>query len=463
MVFSSTTFLFLFLPFVLLVYYNPVWRGRTFRNIVLTCASIGFYAWGEPAFVFVMLFSIILNWFMALRIAKAKGTGRKKVYLVLNLIYNVGLLFVFKYLSFIVDNFALLLKRDNWSVKIALPIGISFFTFQILSYIIDVYRGKVAVQKNLYKVALYITLFPQLIAGPIVRYSAIADAIDHRKESWENVENGLFRFVYGLAKKVLMANYMAVLADNVFAMQSRTLAIAWIGAIAYTFQIYFDFSGYSDMAIGLGQMFGFYFGENFNYPYVAASVTEFWRRWHISLSSWFKDYVYIPLGGNRVGKNRWILNLFIVWALTGIWHGANWTFLVWGFLYFAFRLLEVRFPKVKELGAVSHIYTLLVVVIAWVIFRSESLPQAGKYIGQMFGIGVTGAADSLAVDYIRNSWLFFLAGGILSTPVWRFVLSKIKKEAAKQICESVVLLLLFVLSILTCIKSTYNPFIYFNF
>lgn len=462
MVFSSTTFLFLFLPFVLLVYYNPIWRGRTFRNVVLTCASIGFYAWGEPVFVFIMLFSIIFNWFMALRIDKANGNGRK-VCLILTVIYNIGLLFVFKYLSFIVDNFAFLIKRDEWSVKIALPIGISFFTFQILSYIIDVYRKKVKVQKNLYKVALYISLFPQLIAGPIVRYSAIADAIDHRKESWEDVGNGLFRFVYGLAKKVLLANYMAVLADNVFAMQSRTAAIAWIGAIAYTIQIYFDFSGYSDMAIGLGQMFGFHFGENFNYPYVAASVTEFWRRWHISLSSWFKDYVYIPLGGNRVGKNRWVLNLFIVWVLTGIWHGANWTFLVWGLLYFIFRLLETRFPKIKELGAVSHLYALLVVVIAWVIFRSESLSQAGRYIGQMIGINVTGAVDSVAVDYIRNSWLFFLTGGILSTPVWKLVLSKIKRETARQICESMAVLLLFVLSVLACIKSTYNPFIYFNF
>lgn len=462
MVFSSTTFLFLFLPFVLLVYYNPVWKGRTFRNIVLTCASVGFYAWGEPIFVFAMLFSIVFNWFMALRIDKARGAG-KKVYMVLTVIYNVGLLFLFKYLSFIIDNFALLLKRDDWSVAIALPIGISFFTFQILSYIFDVYRGKVAVQKNLYKVALYISLFPQLIAGPIVRYSSIAEAIDHRKESWENLEDGVFRFVYGLAKKVLMANYMAILADNIFAMQSRTVAIAWIGAVAYTLQIYFDFSGYSDMAIGLGRMFGFHFGENFNYPYVAASVTEFWQRWHISLSSWFKDYVYIPLGGNRVSKGRWILNLFVVWALTGIWHGANWTFLIWGFLYFTFRLLEIRFPKIKEMGVVSHIYALLVVVIAWVIFRSESLVQAGKYIGQMFGIGVTGLADSLTADYIQNSWLFFLIGGVLSTPAWRLLLAKIKREAPKQVFENAAVLVLFVLSVLACIKSTYNPFIYFNF
>lgn len=462
MVFSSTIFLFLFLPFVLLIYYNPIFKSRKFKNIILMCVSIGFYAWGEPIFVFVMLFSIVFNWFLALKIA---GTGEKvkKIFLIISIVYNIGLLFIFKYLSFVVENVSLLLNRDKWSLKIALPIGISFFTFQILSYVLDVYNGKVKVQKNVLKVALYVSLFPQLIAGPIVRYSLIEDEIDHRKESWDSVEKGLFRFVYGLAKKVLMANYMAIIADNVFSMNTRTFVMAWLGAIAYTLQIYFDFSGYSDMAIGLGEIFGFHFEENFKHPYISSSVTEFWKRWHISLSSWFKDYVYIPLGGNRVSRNRWIFNLFIVWLLTGIWHGANWTFLVWGLLYFIFRLLETYIPVIKKLGVFSHIYTMLIVITAWVIFRSESLLQAVRYIGQMFGIGNSRFIDSVAIDYMKNSWLLFGLGVIFSTPAYQTALKKIKNAEVRQACECAVILFLFVLSVLACIKSTYNPFIYFNF
>lgn len=462
MVFSSTIFLFLFLPFVLLIYYNPILKNRKFKNIFLMCASIGFYAWGEPIFVFVMIFSIVLNWFLALQIA---GTGGKikKILLVTAVVYNVGLLFIFKYLSFAVKNVSLLFGREDWKLTIALPIGISFFTFQILSYVLDVYNGKVKVQKNLLKVALYVSLFPQLIAGPIVRYSVIEGEIDHRKESREGVEKGLFRFVYGLAKKVLMANYMAVIADNVFAMGSRTVVMAWLGAIAYTVQIYFDFSGYSDMAIGLGEIFGFHFEENFNYPYIASSVTEFWQRWHISLSRWFRDYVYIPLGGNRVSRNRWIFNLFIVWALTGIWHGANWTFIAWGLLYFVFRLIETYIPIIKKMGVFSHIYTMFVVIAAWVIFRSESILQAVRYIGQMFGIGSSRIVDSVAMDYMKSSWLFFGLGVVFSTPAYRFSLKKIKNTEVRQSCECAVILFLFALSVLACIKSTYNPFIYFNF
>lgn len=462
MVFSSTIFLFLFLPFVLLLYYNPICKSRKFKNIILLFASIGFYAWGEPIFVFVMFLSIVFNWGMALWIDRAKGKVRKAV-LIISVVYNVGLLFIFKYLSFLMKNISVIAGKEDWKVTIALPIGISFFTFQILSYILDVYNKKVAVQRNLLKVALYVSLFPQLIAGPIVRYAAIEDEIDHRKESWNNVEEGLFRFVYGLAKKVLIANYMAVIADNVFAMNTRTLMMAWLGAAAYTLQIYFDFSGYSDMAIGLGRIFGFHFAENFDYPYISSSVTEFWTRWHISLSSWFKDYVYIPLGGNRVSRKRWIFNLFIVWLLTGIWHGANWTFILWGLLYFVFRMLEIYLPSIKKMGIFSHIYTMLTVTVAWVIFRSESLLQAAGYIGQMIGIGISGVADSVAIDYIKNSWLFFALGIIFCTPAYRLALGKIRNGLLRQFCECAVIVALFVLSVLSCIKSTYNPFIYFNF
>lgn len=318
MVFSSTVFLFLFLPLILIIYYNPIVKNRKFRNIFLLLVSLGFYAWGEPVFVFVMMLSIIINWFLALKIDKNE---KKKRYVILAILYNVGLLFVFKYLSFFANNMGLLFKVDKITLNIALPIGISFFTFQMLSYVLDVYFNKAKVQKNLLYVGLYVSLFPQLIAGPIVRYETIANEIETRQENTKDFCDGIYRFVYGLGKKVLISNYVGLVVDNIFVSMNITpisTATAWLGAIAYTLQIYFDFSGYSDMAIGLGKMFGFHFNENFNYPYMAKSITDFWRRWHISLSTWFRDYVYIPLGGNRVSNKRHIFNLFIVWLLTGM-------------------------------------------------------------------------------------------------------------------------------------------------
>ncbi|MDR2137258.1 MAG: MBOAT family protein, partial [Synergistaceae bacterium] len=344
MVFSSTVFLFLFLPGLLAVYYNPFFlfsksphKGRTFRNTILLLASLCFYAWGEPLFVFAMMASILVNWGFGLLLARGKS---KKGVLTAAVIYNVGLLFVFKYLSFTLRNVDYVF-RTGVTVDIALPIGISFFTFQLMSYVFDVSRTPELARRNPLDVALYVSLFPQLIAGPIVRFETIAGEIRGRVETSRDFTEGMTRFVFGLGKKLLIANYVGFLADEIFASSlPLSAATAWIGAIAYTLQIYFDFSGYSDMAIGLGWMFGFHFEENFDYPYISKSITEFWRRWHISLSTWFRDYLYIPLGGNRGSKSRTIFNLFIVWLLTGMWHGANWTFIVWGLYYFVLLLAE---------------------------------------------------------------------------------------------------------------------------
>lgn len=328
MVFSSTAFLFLFLPLTILGYYNPFLKSRNFRNRFLLFMSIVFYALGEPVFVFLMLLSIFVGWLAARKLEAAVDVKKRKRILVLAVFFHVGLLFIFKYLTFTMQQLGLLLHKDFSMISLALPIGISFFTFQLLSYLFDVYRSRAKAQKSVLNVGLYIALFPQLIAGPIVRYEWIEKEIMERRENWNDFAEGMMRFIYGLAKKVLIANYVAQLADNIFLFDgASTVATAWLGALAYTLQIYFDFSAYSDMAIGLGMMFGFHFPENFNYPYISRSATEFWRRWHMTLGNWFRDYVYIPLGGNRVPKSRWVLNLFIVWALMGIWHGANWTFL----------------------------------------------------------------------------------------------------------------------------------------
>ncbi len=464
MVFSSTVFLFLFLPLILIIYYNPIVKNRKFRNIFLLLVSLGFYAWGEPVFVFVMMLSIIINWFLALKIDKNE---KKKRYVILAILYNVGLLFVFKYLSFFANNMGLLFKVDKITLNIALPIGISFFTFQMLSYVLDVYFNKAKVQKNLLYVGLYVSLFPQLIAGPIVRYETIANEIETRQENTKDFCDGIYRFVYGLGKKVLISNYVGLVVDNIFVSMNITpisTATVWLGAIAYTLQIYFDFSGYSDMAIGLGKMFGFHFNENFNYPYMAKSITDFWRRWHISLSTWFRDYVYIPLGGNRVSNKRHIFNLFIVWLLTGMWHGANWTFIVWGLFYFILLIMEKKTNIVQKMGFFSYIYTMFFVIIGWVIFRSDNFSVLKQYLGYMFGIGSNGIVDSMAIDYIKFSGIALVVGIIASFPIGKFIKEKIKiNNNIKDILEMIFVVIIFILSILVCIRSTYNPFIYFNF
>jgi D-alanyl-lipoteichoic acid acyltransferase DltB (MBOAT superfamily) len=462
MVFSSTIFLFVFLPVVLVIYYNPLIRGRKFRNIFLLLASLAFYAWGEPVFVFLMLLSIIITWILGLKISV--GEGKEKRILTVGIVYHVLILFIFKYLTFAADQIGLLFNKDLSSISISLPIGISFFTFQLMSYLFDVYYKKAEAQKNLLYVGLYVSLFPQLIAGPIVRYEEIAAEIVDRHESYDDVVLGMKRFIYGLAKKVLIANYVAQIADNVFdyLAGSTTVAMVWLGAICYTLQIYFDFSGYSDMAIGLGRMFGFHFHENFNYPYISKSVTEFYRRWHISLGAWFRDYVYFPLGGSRVSKPRWIFNLFLVWFLTGVWHGANWTFVVWGVLYFVILLIEKETGFTKKLGWFSYVYTMVVIVLARVIFRADDMSAAMVYIGNMFGVGATGLWDAGVVYSLKNTAFVLIAACIGATPVVKNIFAKLQKTKFRFV-ETIWIVVIFVASLLQTVCSTYNPFIYFNF
>ncbi|MGN0349768.1 MAG: MBOAT family O-acyltransferase [Roseburia sp.] len=464
MLFSSSVFLFLFLPIVFVFYYLPFIRSRTYRNVLLLFASLFFYAWGEPVFVLLMAMSIVVNWMIGLAVARSE---KKKRWLALSVFWNLAIMFVFKYLTFVLANLDLLLGTDfAKNLSIPLPLGISFFTFQILSYVFDVYYGTTEVQKKLYKFALYVTMFPQLVAGPIVRYEQIAWEIDHRRENLEDFSAGMIRFVYGLGKKVIFSNYMGTIADNLFYLSKQgelSVASAWIGGIAYTLQIYFDFSGYSDMAIGLGRMFGFHFFENFNYPYIARSITDFWRRWHISLSTWFRDYVYIPLGGNRAGAARTYRNTFLVWLLTGIWHGANWTFLVWGLGYFVLLCIERLGGFTKGVKYIGHVYTMLAVVLLWIVFRADSLTLAGRYIGQMFGSGGMWF-DATAAAVLSGGWLMLLLAAIFCTPVGKVVADRLHlgEELQKNIA-AVGAVPLLLLCIAKCLSSSYNPFIYFNF
>lgn len=468
MLFSTTIFLFVYLPLVLLVYYNPWVKNRRFRNVFLLLVSIGFYAWGEPVYVLLMLLSILVNWFLGLLADRCRDTKAIRPVLVLTVVYNLGFLFVFKYLNFTVDNINYFLRQPISIPNIALPIGISFYTFQAMSYVLDIYRKKGEVQKNPLNVGLYIALFPQLIAGPIVRYETVAQQIEGRKETLSGFYEGILRFFFGLGKKILLANSLALGADACFdqiAGGNLSFATAWLGGIFYSLQILFDFSGYSDMAIGLGKMFGFRFLENFNYPYISKNITEFWRRWHISLSSWFRDYVYIPLGGSRVettGKH--LRNLFVVWLLTGIWHGANWTFILWGMMYFVVLTAEKLTGFDKRLGHFSRVYTLIIVIVGWTIFRSDNVTLAFRYIGNMFGIGAAGFVDAKFFLYLREYGVYLAAAALACIP-WREVLQgKVTMEKmGVQVLYHLGAFTVFALSVIYMVKGTYNPFIYFNF
>lgn len=473
MLFSSIVFLFYFLPIVLLLYY-ALRFSVTLKNTVLLFASLFFYAWGEPWFVLLMIASIIANYVFALLVDRYRESKRTaRVILVVMCVFNLGMLYIFKYLAF---SLRIINENSNFQLSIpniALPIGISFFTFQAISYVIDVYRQNGKVQKNLFYVALYIAFFPQLVAGPIVRYQTIAEQMFSRKETWQKFSVGCTRFITGLAKKVLLANSMAIVVDRIFAMNAMAdipISLAWLGAIAYTLQIYFDFSGYSDMAIGLGLMFGFKFEENFNYPYISKSITEFWRRWHMSLSSWFRDYVYFPLGGSRVkNKDRMIRNLFVVWILTGIWHGAEWTFVIWGLINFVFIALEKIFniDKIDSYKGLRHVYALFVVVIGWVIFRSENLIVAGDYIANMFGLNWNGFWNDYTFMFIKEYAVFFVLGIILSTPIAKrmnkYIVEGAPFRAVFELVYPIGVMLLFFICVVYLVKGTYNPFIYFNF
>ena len=471
MVFSSLVFLCIFLPVVLIL--HSVIRNRKAQNGLLLAASLLFYAYGEPVYVFLMLASAVFNYLFALLIGRRGG----KLWLISAVIVNVGVLAVFKYAGFLVTNLNALAGLSLPVPAIALPIGISFFTFQALSYVIDVYRGQVAPQKNYAKVLLYISFFPQLIAGPIVRYRDIAQEIDTRAADPEQVASGLRRFAVGLGKKVLIANTMGAAADAVFNAGATGLnaAAAWIGAVAYLMQIYYDFSGYSDMAIGLGRMFGFHFRENFDHPYLASSIRDFWRRWHISLSSWFRDYVYIPLGGNRKGRARTVINRIIVFFLTGLWHGASWTFVIWGLFHGALLLLEEAVPCLRRLPkALGHIFTLLAVTLGFVVFRAESLPEAATYLGRMFtGFDFSASAMVLPVRLLTPFFLVMLAAAVVCCgPLHRAAGRLLGGEDATArtvmqkrmyIASYVLALVLLAWCVVRLTGSSYNPFIYFRF
>lgn len=468
MLFSSFVFLFTFLPAVMILYYLLPVR---FRNVILLLASLVFYAWGESVYLFLMLLSILFNYFSGLDIARNLQDKRAaKRSLVFNLIINLAVLGFFKYEGFVLDTLNGILPVHISYHALPLPIGISFYTFQILSYIIDVYRGNVKVQTNLPNFALYVTMFPQLIAGPIVQYADVDEQLASREVSWTKFGEGSMYFIRGLAKKVLLANTSGMIFTEVSGLAKGNIAVvtAWLGAFAYMFQIYFDFSGYSDMAIGLGKMFGFEFNMNFNYPYVSKSITEFWRRWHISLSSWFRDYVYIPLGGNRVSKIKHIRNLLIVWFLTGLWHGAAWNFVAWGLYYGVILIIEKYFlsPVLDRLpDVVRHIYSIVLVVIGWVLFFSSSFGQAADYIRVMFGAGAHGFADRESMYLLTSNlilWLILIFG---STPLVHFRYEHMlrSKKWNTTIINSVVYAALFIVCIAYLVTETYNPFLYFRF
>lgn len=466
MLFSSISFIYVFLPAVCFLY---LITRKELHNPILLIASIIFYAWGEPRYLAIMLVTIMVNYLGALLIEKYPL--KKKLTLTLTIAANLGFLIYFKYFNFILGNINALLHTNIDFIKVVMPIGISFYTFQAMSYLIDVYRGECKAQKDIYKLALYICLFPQLIAGPIVKYHDVAEQIDSREVNFEKVDIGVKRFIIGLAKKMLIANTMGAIADKIFVQAPDTFTplIAWIGSFAYSLQLFYDFSGYSDMAIGLGLIFGFRFMENFNYPYISKSITEFWRRWHISLSTWFKQYVYIPLGGNKISPNRTYINLAVVFFLTGLWHGASWNFIFWGLWNGFFIILEKMTGWHKEtdkpfINFLKHIYTIFIFVLGWVMFRADNMHYAAIYLKNMFGLvkvhdiayGISYYGDTVEI-------LTFIIAVICAMPVFSKIL-EIKQE--RKILRSIVniwLIILFILSTAAVAASTYNPFIYFRF
>jgi len=466
MVFSSTIFLCVYLPLVLLGYYICPKKGR---NLFLLIVSLVFYAWGEPKYVFLMIFSILVNYIFGRLMDKNRGRQKRmKLLLVLSVVIDLGLLSVFKYTDFIITNVNAIFGSNFDLLNIALPIGISFYTFQAMSYTIDVYRDDVRVQKNLIDFGMYITMFPQLIAGPIVRYADVQDQLADRSVTTADFSEGVMRFVVGLGKKVLLANQMGAVWSDIYALGGDVSALmAWTGAIAYTFQIYFDFSGYSDMAIGLGRMFGFKFPENFRYPYQSVSITDFWRRWHITLSTWFKEYLYIPLGGNRRGLARQALNLLIVWSLTGFWHGAGWNFVMWGLYYFVILFIEKLF-LLKALDKLPkffrHVYALLLIIIGWVIFASDDVSVLLPYLGSMFG--ANGAIGGMDVYTLLTKAVLLIICCIASTELPKKLFlsaAGAMNEKAAFTLKSVLTIALLALSMILLIGDSYNPFLYFRF
>ncbi len=469
MIFSSIFFIFVFLPITLILYYLVPFK---LKNFVLLVVSLIFYAWGEPVYVFLMILNIVINYISGLEIETYRRQGKMrqaKWAFIVTLVVNLLVLGFYKYYGFFISNLNVILPIKIPYHELALPIGISFYTFQTLSYVIDVYKGSLAAQRNIITFGSYVTMFPQLIAGPIVRYSDVEKQLSKREICWSKFSEGVAYFLTGLGKKVLIANNMGLVCDAILAMNaSDTSALtAWIGAFAYTMQIYFDFGGYSDMAIGLGKMLGFDFIKNFDYPYISKSITEFWRRWHMSLSSWFKEYVYIPLGGNRVSTPKAIRNLMIVWCLTGLWHGAAWNFIAWGLYYGILLIFEKYIFKNildKLPGALQHVYAMVLVMIGWVLFAAPSLPRAISFIGSMFGAGA-GVVDSLGFYYLKTTFILAIIAILCSTPKLykTFMAYVYTRKNFGAILYVGVYVLIFAVSVAYLVNATYNPFLYFRF
>ncbi len=461
MVFSSLLFLFRFLPIVLLGYYII---PRRFRNFFLLITSLIFYAWGEPKFSLLMIASIVINYVGGRLAGEKKGRASRAV-LIVTVALDIALLGFFKYTGFFLDNINFLFG-SSLALRVLLPIGISFYTFQMMSYVIDVYRGKTEVQKSIVSFGCYVALFPQLIAGPIVQYKTVAEQLDTRVETPEKFASGALRFVVGLSKKVLLANQFGTLWDKVSLMDSPPALTAWLGIIAFTLQIYFDFSGYSDMAIGLGRMFGFEFLENFNYPYISKNITEFWRRWHISLGTWFREYVYIPLGGNRVSAVKHLRNILVVWLLTGIWHGASWNFVLWG-LYFGLLLMIEKLFLLRALEhapkVIRHLYALLFIVLGWGIFYFTDFSEMGSFMTSLFVVGEAGIISKQALAWVLGYLPWMILCAFASTPIGAHVAKRISNRRISSALAIVAGSLVFLLCVAALASQSYNPFIYFRF
>ncbi len=468
MLFSSMTFVFMFLPIVCATY---LLARKELQNYILLIASILFYAWGEPRYLAIMILTILVNYIGANYISRSHNAMHRKLLLIATIVVDLSFLFYFKYFNFVMDNINQIFHTQINFIDVVMPIGISFYTFQALSYVVDVYRGEVKAQRDIYKLALYITLFPQLVAGPIVKYHDVDEQISDRTVTFDKVAYGVKRFIVGLAKKMLIANTLGAVADKIFTqpVENFDALTAWVGAIAYTLQLYYDFSGYSDMAIGLGSIFGFKFLENFNYPYISKSITEFWRRWHISLSTWFKEYLYIPLGGNRVSKRRNLFNLLVVFLATGIWHGASWNFIFWGLWHGAFIIFEKLTGWHKKEGGLKiniaqHIYTMFAFVIGWVMFRADNMAYAWDYLKNMFGFISEHKITYKLPYYIDNIEIItFVVAIICAMPIFRGILEVKYERKVLRTIINIWLIVLFVLSASSIAASTYNPFIYFRF
>ncbi|MCI5835930.1 MAG: MBOAT family protein [Firmicutes bacterium] len=462
MLFTSISFLYYFLPIVLIIYFI---MPNKYRNFILFISSMFFYFYGEPKYIILMLLEIFIAYIGAIIIDKTKN----KTIFIFTILIHVLLLCFFKYTDFLITNINSIFKTNINLLRISLPIGISFYTFQIISYVVDVYRGKVSVQKSFIRLATYVSLFPQLIAGPIVRYETIEEELKTRSHNFENFAEGARRFTIGLAKKVLIANILGELCTN-FDSSSKSIIFYWLFSISYMLQIYFDFSAYSDMAIGLGRIFGFHFLENFNYPYISKSITEFWRRWHISLSSWFKDYVYIPLGGNRVGKIKLLRNILIVWLLTGFWHGASWNFIVWGLMFGIILIIEkLWFNKYLEKlpNILKRIYVLFIVMISFIIFRADNLSEAFKIINGLFGFNKDVFINEITIYNLKNYFVVILIAILAATPILKNLIIKLKKNKKANYLINLLepFYIVFLLIIVTAylIDNSYNPFLYFRF